>query len=228
MKRYTYRITATRIAAPRRARAVARARVSGTGPRAALKWLLAVATAAAFAFGITNARSQTLQAGTAAPTTAEYVHQSAAADMFAAAAGRLALQKSQDPGIRAFAQQMIDVHGRSKARLEHALKAASPSVALPATLDGRHARELGELRSQSAAQFEARYLQTQILAHRNALDLQRAYAQSGDNGALKRLALERTPTVQRHLATLEMLTQQSVVARVCSASEIPAAAARAA
>ncbi len=205
MKTYSYRIEA-----PRRARAIAAVQRRGIGSRDGLHWLIAGVLAAALALATTSARSQTQQAAaTAGPTASEYVQQSAQADLFEVNSSRLALKKSQDPALRDFAQQTMSDHSRSSDQLKQALKAGHVSANIPSTLDARHQQDLKSLDSKSGAQFDQAYLQDQMQGDRNALDLQRAYAQSGDNPALKQLAGQTAPLVQRHLAKLEVLAQQS-------------------
>jgi len=204
------RIRASRTVTPLRVVAVAHAR--GNPHRDRRVWWVAglVALAFAVAFATGAARGQTLQAAaTPGPSTAEYVQQSATTDLFEITSGRVALEKSQNPAVRDFAQQMMSDHGRSTAELKQALKEGKVMVTVPTSLDPQHEQELQALQETPADQFDQAYLQSQIQGHRNALDMQRAYAQSGDNPALKRFASQSTPVVQSHLAKLEVLAQTS-------------------
>lgn len=211
MKTFGYRIPA-----PRRPRAGARAQLRSTSIPDWLLWLTAAMMMAIglILVGATTARSQSA-AVSAAPSTSEYVQQSALTDIFAVNASRLALQKTQDPEIRDFAQQMINDRGEAPAELGDAVKSGKAGVRVPASLDARREQDLNALEAKSGAAFDHAYLQTLLQGHRNALDLQRAYAQSGDNDALKRLAGEITPVVQRHLSRLELLMQLSFIACMC-------------
>lgn len=182
-----------------------RARISLVG-----LFVLGTIAAAALAVGAPAARGQTIT-----PAAAAYVQQSAQNDLFAIDAGRLALQRSQNPKVRAFARQMVSDHSQSTARLKTALTAADAKLTLPTALDADRQVDLARLKIASGDAFDLAYLRGEIQRSRNALDLQRAYAQSGDNAVLRRVASQAAPVVQRHLVTLETLAQESLFARLC-------------
>lgn len=50
------------------------------------------------------------------------------------------------------------------------------------------------------------YVQAQMDAHRQALELHRSYAANGEDPALKTAAAEITPVVEKHLAELRKLS----------------------
>lgn len=206
MKTYGYRIMA-----PRRSRAAVRVRVRAIETPEPLAWLIAAAIAAAVAFSTTiAARSQTPPAAAPAiPSAAEYVRQSALIDMFEVNSSRLALQKSQDPAIREFAQQIVNERGDAADTLSTAVKSGNVDVTVPHALDAPRQQRMDNLHAKSGIAFDQAYVQAQLQGHLNALDLQRAYAQSGDNPSLKELASQTAPAVQSHLAKLEVLAEQS-------------------
>jgi len=142
-------------------------------------------------------------------STAEYVRKSAISDIFEMNAGNLAAEKSADPAIREFGRAMVDEHARSSNDLKMTLQQANVKASVPTTLDREHQELLKELQFQSGDQFDRTFLQAQLKGHRDALDLQRAYSQSGDNEALRKIAAEKTPVVEEHLAKLEVLAQNS-------------------
>ena len=173
--------------------------------------VIAGLTVLAVVFGPGAAHSQTqLQVSAArAPSTMEYVRQSALTDLFEITASRVALEKSQSPAVRDFAWQLVTDHGRSTGAFKRALRDGNVMVTVPTALDPQHEHELEALQAKPADQFDRAYLESQLQGHRSALDMQRAYAQSGDNAALKKFAGEAAPLVQSHLAKLEVLAQQS-------------------
>jgi putative membrane protein len=209
--------------APRRLAVAVLARTSGVTARARLLWLFVLwlvgtVAAAGLALGtLPTAQSQSL-----APAAATYVQQSAQNDLFAIDAGRLALRRSQNPRVREFARQMMTDHSRSTASLKTALRAADAKLALPTALDTERRQDLARLKVASVDDFDLAYLHGEIQRSRNALDLQRAYAQSGDNPSLRRVASQVAPVVQRHLVTLETLAQESLFARMCEAPQLQA------
>ncbi|HTY69936.1 MAG TPA: DUF4142 domain-containing protein [Alphaproteobacteria bacterium] len=210
-----------RTVAPQRPRAVASAR-SATG-HVNLMWPIAALVALALAFATGAAHGQALPGAASGPSTTEYVQQSAMTDLFEITSSRIALAKSQSPEVRDFARQMMGDQGLSTAELKQAMKDGKVMMTVPVSLDPQHERDLQVLQKKAADQFDQAYLQSQLQGHRNTLDMQRAYAQAGDNAALKRYASQATPIVQSHLARLEVVAQNSFAARMCQAGEAPPA-----
>ena len=213
----SYRI---RSVAPRRPRARVRAATRDRVP-----WWLAGLIFAALAVAAATGHAQTLSrppAGPAAvspatPRTAAYVRQAALSDMLAINTSRIAMHKSQDPAVRSFAQQMLADHSRSTAQLREAIASGRAGVTLPTALELRQQEDVRTLAAKPLDQFDAAYLLAQLQTHRNALDVQRAYAERGTNAALRRFASQATPIIQRNLAKLEVLAQKSFAARMCRA-----------
>src|SRR3954468_13168380 len=68
-------------------------------------------------------------------SSAEYVKKSAVSDQFEIEAGKLALQKAQDPAVKSFAQKMVDEHTRASEKLKQAAVSAKLNAAPPRELD---------------------------------------------------------------------------------------------
>jgi putative membrane protein len=183
----------------------------GSSSRVRLRWPVAGLTAVAFVLSMPASRGQPPQQALVAPapSTAEYLQQSALNDLFEVTASRLAVERSQTPGVRDFAQQTMSDHDDWSANLKHALKAGSVMLTVPTSLDVQHQENLKDLEAKSGEQFDQAYVKEQIQGHREALDLQRAYAQAGDNAALKQFAGQATPIVESQLAKLEVLAQET-------------------
>jgi putative membrane protein len=138
-------------------------------------------------------------------SAAEYVQQSAIGDQFEIESSKLALQKTRDPAIKSYAQEMVDEHTASTNKLNEAAKTAKIDMAARQRLDRQHQETLAVLGSKSGPQFDQAYMRAQLLGHREALNLQKAYGESGDNPALKAHAQGVQPTVQHHLMEAEKL-----------------------
>lgn len=132
-------------------------------------------------------------------TATGYAAAAALGDMFEVESSKLALEKSNSPEIKQFAQMMIDGHGKTTAELNATLATAGVTLPPPAALDERHQAMLEELRGKTALEFDTAYLDQQTAAHGEALSLHQSYAQGGDNVALKAFAAKTAPTVQTHL-----------------------------
>ena len=70
------------------------------------------------------------------PEPAVFVQQAAQAGLTEIEAAKVALSKSEDPGIRSFAQRMVKDHG--KANVELASLAMTKGITAPNTLDAEH------------------------------------------------------------------------------------------
>jgi putative membrane protein len=140
-------------------------------------------------------------------STADYVSQAAASDMFEIQAGRVAQGKAKNKEIRAFAATMVKDHGKSLAVLKAALdnaqrKLAPPSDQLPTDKQAM----LDQLNHTPAgAAFDNLYLTQQLQAHQQAWALQKGYATDGDDAALRNVAAGVVPVVEKHLTMIKAL-----------------------
>ena len=75
-------------------------------------------------------------------------------DMFEVAASQVALEKTQNPDIRVFAQMMITEHQKSTADLKQTLEDAKLPALKAATLDSDHETEITKLRGTAPALFD--------------------------------------------------------------------------
>jgi putative membrane protein len=134
-----------------------------------------------------------------------FMAQAASGDQFEIQSSQLALQMSQNAGVRNFANMLIADH----TRLSQAMAAAAVSARLnppaPALLPPQQAA-LDQLRATAPGMaFDVAFQQAQIQAHQNALMLMQNYASSGDVPALRAAASSAIPTIQMHLQQAQML-----------------------
>jgi len=122
----------------------------------------------------------------------------AQANMAEVAAGKLALEKSQSVEVKAFAQQMIDDHGRALADVT--ALAQDKGVTLPAAPDKKHQAMAAKLAKLNGAAFDKSYMaQAGVADHKQvhaALKKDEARAKDPD---VKALAAKMLPTVEQHL-----------------------------
>jgi putative membrane protein len=142
--------------------------------------------------------------------TPKFVENAAISDMFEIASSKLALTKATDPQIKAFAKQMIAEHEGTTAALKKTLATANAGVTPPTAMDERHAGMLEDLQKIEADKFDAKYLDQQTQAHREALGLMDSYATNGENLALKALAAQTKPKIQMHLDMASKLDHSGV------------------
>ena len=134
------------------------------------------------------------------PTRAmDYARMAAASDLYEIQSSQIALQVSQNPEVRGFAQMLINHHTQTTNTLVAASRAAGMTPP-PPMLDARKAGMIQQLRATSGAQFDMTYLMQQVPAHQEALALHSTYAERGDVPQLRGAAASAVPIVQQHLA----------------------------
>jgi len=129
----------------------------------------------------------------------QYVKKSAMSDLFEIEASKLALQRTENPDVKAFAQRMVDDHTQSTQKLQGLLQSASIGATPPTALDRAHQRMLEQLQNASAKQFDRLYMQMQVKGHQAALKVQQGYSRHGDSDQLKSFASDARSMVQDHL-----------------------------
>ncbi|SFR97030.1 DUF4142 domain-containing protein [Sphingomonas jatrophae] len=131
-------------------------------------------------------------------TAAPYVDAAGRSDLYEINSSQIALQKSQDPKVQAFARMLIQHHQKTTAAT---MKAASKAglTPPPPALDPGATASINELQSASPADFDRIYLAQQVPAHQAALNLHQSYAQGGDQAPLRTSAKSAVPIVKKHL-----------------------------
>ena len=130
--------------------------------------------------------------------TRDFAQAAASSDLFEIREGQVATAQSQDPQVRAFAQEMIEAHTHTSQALMAAVAASGltpPSMALSAD----QAAMLGALQSQKGPDFDRTYIRQQALAHQQALVVTQAYANGGPDANVRQVAQSKVPVIQRHL-----------------------------
>ena len=136
---------------------------------------------------------------TAAATPESAASAMAVSDMYEIQAARVALEKSQNAQVKAFAQRMIDHHTTMSNELKAAVAGSGETITLPTQLDERRQGMVDNLKQAPAAGFDGVYVNQQVAAHTEALQLAETYAGNGGNAALKAHAAKGVPTIRQHL-----------------------------
>lgn len=129
----------------------------------------------------------------------DFVSKAAASDMFEVESSKIALDRSNNSEVKAFAAMMVEAHTRSTEDLKAAIAGSGLTLTLPTALPSDKASALEDLRSESPADFDKKYMDAQVDGHQGALDLMTRYAQDGDNPSLKAAATTMAPIIQQHL-----------------------------
>ena len=120
---------------------------------------------------------------------------------FGIASSRLATEKATSSEVKAFARGLGEEHARLARGFRAALQGANAAVSLPSqvVLDATRLAVMEQLRAASERDFDRIYVQAQVLSLEEALVFVSAYAESGDDPALKRFAVKTIPTIEGQL-----------------------------
>jgi putative membrane protein len=109
--------------------------------------------------------------------------------------GKLAMDKSNNPAVKQFAQKMVQDHGAANAELSRIAK--KKSLKVPAGLDEEHQGMVKKLAAKSGAAFDADYAKDMAMDHTQAVSLFQSEAKSSDP-ELATFAKKTLPTLQEH------------------------------
>jgi putative membrane protein len=134
-----------------------------------------------------------------------FLAQAGSANQFEIDSSQLALQASQNAGVRNLANMIITDHTQLGQQIMAAAAAARLQPPPPALLPAQQAA-LDQLRAAGTGyNFDMAYQQAQIQAHQQAIGLMQNYATSGDVPSLRTAAGGAIPIMQRHLSMAQSL-----------------------
>lgn len=128
-----------------------------------------------------------------------FANTAAASDAFEIATSKLALDNSNSPSVKTFANQMIAAHTASTDKLKTTTAALSPAITPDPTLNAEQQATVDSLKGLKGAAFDTAYIAGQRSGHQQTLDMLKAYGATGDVPALKTFANGLAPTVAAHL-----------------------------
>jgi putative membrane protein len=134
-----------------------------------------------------------------------FLAQAGSANQWEIESSQLALQMSTNPGVRNFANTIIADHTSLGQQVGAAAASAGLSPPPPGLLPAQQSM-LDQLHAAgSGPSFDVAYQQAQISAHQEAIQLMQNYAAQGDVPALRTVAGQAIPVMQRHLAMAQAL-----------------------
>ena len=136
---------------------------------------------------------------------ATYLAKAGAGDLFEIESSRAIADKTNNAGIKAFAQMMITDHTKSTAELKAAAREAGVTAPAP-MLDPAQQQTLDEIKTATGSAADSAYLSAQRAGHSDALALHSGYAVGGDTEQFKKAANEIAPVVQHHIDQLAKLS----------------------
>ena len=138
----------------------------------------------------------------------DFVPMAAASDMFEIEAAKVAQSKSTNAEVKKFAAEMIAAHTKSSADLKKAIADSDQTMTPPTTLPADKQAMLDALKAADAAGFDKMYVDGQVAAHQEALDLMQGYANGGDVPAIKAFATATAPVVKGHHDMAKMMADK--------------------
>lgn len=127
-----------------------------------------------------------------------YLQIAGESDVYEITSSQIAVQRAQDPQVKAFASMLIAHHTTTTNLTLAAAKAAG--LAPPPAVLGQGARaKIDALLDASPADFDRVYIAQQVPAHEQALAVQQTYAEQGDKAPLKATAKGAIPIITGHL-----------------------------
>jgi putative membrane protein len=143
------------------------------------------------------ATTGTLGAQSAAPDSAGFATKAAQGNMAEISSARLALQKTQNGVVKAFANKMIADHTKAEADLVKIMRAKGMTP--PADVDAKHKQEMAKLRSLSGSAFDNAYIGGEVPDHQEMLSMMESEQNDSANADFASYAKQTIPVVQQHL-----------------------------
>ena len=142
-----------------------------------------------------------------APSKDDFVAKAEEAGEFEIGSSRLAKNKSQNPAVTQFADQMISDHTAAAEKLRAVAHLQGVGSDKANVLTPAHQADMDKLEKATVAEFDALYIDVQTKAHEDAVELFKSYGEDGDDAQLKQFAAQTLPTLEAHLAHVRSLKQ---------------------
>lgn len=145
----------------------------------------------------------TMEAHTITDTTAlnrgagiaDFLNEAALGGMEEIELGKIAIEKSANPGIKDFARQMVKDHTKIAERLK--VLADGKKMTLPAALPKADLDHIAEMKNMQANEFDKHYMGMMVKDHVKTLDLFKSATTSGDT-PLQNFAISTLRTLESH------------------------------
>ena len=136
----------------------------------------------------------------------EYARNTAYSNLAEVAMGQLALSKSTNPAVMEFAEIMVNDHSAVQTDLREL--ATSLHVQLPDTLKTEDRLTQDGLSVLEGVAFDNAYMNAQVLAHEQSLDVQQVQIDQGENVELREFATTAYNRMQMHLEMARQLRDE--------------------
>jgi len=137
---------------------------------------------------------------------ADFARGAALCSMLEVHASDMALKRGLSGDDKIFAQLMLENHG--SATKELGVIAEKKGITLPAEFDAKHLELLEAVGKANDKDVAERYLEIQIKAHKEAIELFSTQADAGKDADLKAYAMATLPVLKIHLEQARKLEEK--------------------
>lgn len=130
--------------------------------------------------------------------TTTFVRLASLGGHFGVESSNIALRRSRDPGVRGFAQRMIEFNAQALNDLKFT-NDSNANASIPRHLTGDYQAMLNELSGVPDERFDGVYMSMQVDGLQGALDMARQYGRVGSVDALRKMAIKWTPLLEAQL-----------------------------
>ena len=142
------------------------------------------------------------------PKPDEFVMKASTANLFEIESAKVALERSTNPDVKAFAQKMVSDHGTAGEAMKAAATTANVQGSVASILDKKHQKIIDDLKAEEAEDFDEEYVDEQEDAHRKTVKLFEKYAEDGEDASLKTFAANTLPTLKAHKSEVKTLEEK--------------------
>jgi putative membrane protein len=118
-------------------------------------------------------------------------------------AGKLAQQKGADPKVKDFGAMMVKDHSAANEQLK--ALAAGKGIDLPGSSSTSQMAAKAKLEVLSGGTFDKSYVEDQVKAHRETVELLKKEIATGQDPDAKAFAQKVLPTVESHLRAINQI-----------------------
>jgi putative membrane protein len=130
-------------------------------------------------------------------TSQEFMQRAAASDVFEIQTGQMATQEAQTQEVQQFGQQLVADHTQSSTMLRNL--ADQKNIALPDSMNQEQMVIRNNLRNQSGVAFDREFINAQVQAHEEAVDLYEQATREVTDQDVRGFAQQVLPKLQQHL-----------------------------
>jgi len=136
----------------------------------------------------------------------EFLVDAAEIDLAEIELGKLAQQKSTNPGVKSLGKMLVDAHEKSAAELKTLSDSKNFSLPTSVTEDGKEAYD--KLNKETGTDFDKKFVDGAIDAHEKAIDKFKIAAENANDTEIKAWASKNVNSLREHLQHAKMLKEE--------------------